>query len=81
VLQDAWARGQKVSVHGWVYGLKDGLLKDLQCTMDGPATVVEVFASAQALPARPARRSRRRCPLATTFDIPGEADRPRSDET
>ncbi len=27
VLQDAWARGQQVSVHGWVYGLSDGLLR------------------------------------------------------
>jgi carbonic anhydrase len=33
-------------VHGWVYGLSDGLLKDLQCTMDRPETVVEVFAAA-----------------------------------
>jgi len=46
VVQDAWARGQKVSVHGWVYGLKDGLLKDLQVTMDRPDHVVEVFAAA-----------------------------------
>jgi carbonic anhydrase len=46
VLQDAWARGQKVAVHGWVYGLKDGLLKDLDVTMDRPETVVEVFAAA-----------------------------------
>jgi len=46
VLQDAWARGQKVSVHGWVYRLKDGLLKDLHCTMDRPETVVQVFARA-----------------------------------
>ena len=29
VLQDAWARGQKVAVHACVYGLKDGLLRDL----------------------------------------------------
>ena len=27
VVQDAWERGQKVAVHGWVYGLHDGLLK------------------------------------------------------
>ncbi|HEY8905764.1 MAG TPA: carbonate dehydratase, partial [Rhodoferax sp.] len=27
-LQDAWARGQKVAVHGWCYGLKDGLVND-----------------------------------------------------
>ncbi len=46
VLQDAWARGQEVAVHGWVYGLRDGLLKDLQVTMDRPETVVEVFAAA-----------------------------------
>jgi len=46
VLQDAWARGQKVSVHGWVYRLKDGLLKDLQVTMDNPDTIVEVFGNA-----------------------------------
>ena len=46
VIQDAWARGQAVSVHGWVYGLKDGLLKDLAVTMDGPDTVVERFSAA-----------------------------------
>ncbi|MCL4699075.1 MAG: carbonic anhydrase, partial [Burkholderiaceae bacterium] len=46
VVQDAWARGQKVSVHGWVYGLSDGLLKDLQVTMDRPETVVQVFGAA-----------------------------------
>ncbi len=28
-VQDAWDRGQSVTVHGWVYGLKDGLLRDL----------------------------------------------------
>jgi len=29
VVRDAWARGQVLSVHGWVYGLEDGLLRDL----------------------------------------------------
>ena len=46
VLQDAWARGQKVTVHGWVYGLRDGLLKDLLVSMDGTETVVDVFRTA-----------------------------------
>jgi carbonic anhydrase len=46
VLQDAWARGQSVAVHGWVYGLRDGLLKNLHCTMDRPETVVPVFGAA-----------------------------------
>jgi carbonic anhydrase len=46
VIQDAWARGQSVAIHGWVYGLKDGLLKDLEVTMDRAETVVDVFAAA-----------------------------------
>jgi carbonic anhydrase len=46
VLQDAWARGQPLAVHGWVYGLRDGLLKNLEVTMDRPETVVQVFAAA-----------------------------------
>ena len=46
VIQDAWTRGQKVAVHGWVYGLKDGLLKDLDVTMDRPEAIVPVFSAA-----------------------------------
>ncbi|WP_374335046.1 carbonate dehydratase [Methyloversatilis sp.] len=29
VIRDAWARGQQVRVHGWIYGLKDGLVRNL----------------------------------------------------
>ena len=29
IVQDAWDRGQSVTVHGWVYGLQDGLLSEL----------------------------------------------------
>ena len=35
VVQDAWARGQGVTLHGWVYGLQDGLLQDLHMTVSG----------------------------------------------
>ncbi len=35
VMQNAWHRGQEVFVHGWIYSLKDGLLKDLDCSIDG----------------------------------------------
>jgi carbonic anhydrase len=34
IVRDAWARGQKLEIHGWVYGLKDGLLRDLNCRRD-----------------------------------------------
>jgi carbonic anhydrase len=33
VVQDAWARGQPLSIHGWCYGLRDGLVRDLQVTL------------------------------------------------
>ncbi|WP_426175114.1 carbonate dehydratase [Massilia sp. TWR1-2-2] len=33
VVRDAWERGQELSVHGWVYGLHDGLLRDLGMTV------------------------------------------------
>ncbi len=36
VVQDAWQRGQKLTIHGWIYGLKDGLMHDLGITLDCP---------------------------------------------
>ena len=33
VVRDAWDRGQELAVHGWVYGLKDGLVRDLGTTV------------------------------------------------
>lgn len=39
VVQDAWARGQQVVVHGWVYGLHNGLLEDLALTASGAEEV------------------------------------------
>ncbi len=39
VVRDAWERGQPVDVHGWVYGLQDGLLRDLGFTVTAPDEV------------------------------------------
>ncbi|MBN7795418.1 carbonate dehydratase [Parahaliea mediterranea] len=33
IVQNAWARGQQLAVHGWVYSLKDGLVRDLKCSV------------------------------------------------
>jgi carbonic anhydrase len=35
-VQEAWGRGQEISVHGWVYSLADGLVKDLDATVRRP---------------------------------------------
>jgi len=43
VVQDAWARGQQVVVHGWVYGLHNGLLQDLQITASGHDEVAPAY--------------------------------------
>lgn len=34
VMQDAWTRGQQIEVHGWIYGLKDGIIRDLDLTIN-----------------------------------------------
>lgn len=35
IIQSAWRRGADVAIHGWVYGLNDGRLRDLACTRAG----------------------------------------------
>src|ERR1700692_1009784 len=35
-VQDAWARGQAVCVHGWIYSIADGLITDLDAAISGP---------------------------------------------
>jgi carbonic anhydrase len=46
VVQDAWARGQELVVHGWFYGLHDGLLQDLRMTVEGPDGMAPAFDAA-----------------------------------
>lgn len=43
VVQDAWARGQEVVVHGWVYGLHNGLLEDLKLTVGASGDVAAAY--------------------------------------
>ncbi len=46
VLQDAWSRGQAVSLHGWVYGVHDGLLQDLKMSVDGQLPLDGIYLNA-----------------------------------
>ena len=46
ILQDAWLRGQVVALHGWVYGIHDGLLKDMGITITGNDSLEAVYKAA-----------------------------------
>ncbi|NBW78968.1 MAG: carbonate dehydratase [Betaproteobacteria bacterium] len=46
VVQDAWLRRQALTVHGWVYGVHDGLLHDLKINMDSLETMDAVYQEA-----------------------------------
>jgi len=39
IVRDAWKKGQKLAIHGWIYALADGLVRDLQVTVTGPADI------------------------------------------
>ncbi|MHB1284713.1 MAG: carbonate dehydratase [Metallibacterium scheffleri] len=53
VLQDAWARGQKLAVHAWIYSLSDGQIRPLGMRVESPAALVEAQANALARLTRP----------------------------
>ncbi|RZJ24640.1 MAG: carbonate dehydratase [Haliea sp.] len=46
VMVDAWAKGQKVSIHGWAFGVHDGLLQDLKMTISDPAELDDFYRAA-----------------------------------
>ena len=43
IIQRAWEREQPLSVHGWVYGLSDGRVSDLDCTIEGLNQVSQLY--------------------------------------
>ena len=61
VVREAWARGQALAVHGWIYKLSDGLLRDLGVCVTAEAEVANCYESA----------------LARTAESVAGADRPR----
>jgi len=46
VMVDAWSRGQKVRIHGWSFGVHDGLLQDLQMSVDGSKPLDAIYKAA-----------------------------------
>ena len=48
IARDAWERGQELAVHGWIYGLENGLLRDLKTTVADAQESVAAYESAVA---------------------------------
>lgn len=48
IARDAWERGQELSVHGWIYGIQDGLLRDLNATVSGNGEATGIHSLAVA---------------------------------
>jgi len=46
VMVDAWAKGQKVSIHGWTFGVTDGLLQDVGMTVTSTDSIEPVYRAA-----------------------------------
>ena len=46
VIRDAWQRQQRVSVHGWIYAIEDGLLRDLKISINHPSEVHDRYQGA-----------------------------------
>lgn len=50
IVQHAWARGQSLQVHGWIYSVADGLLRDLGATISGPDQIPSSYRICCILP-------------------------------
>lgn len=58
IVRDAWARGQTLSIHGWVYGLQDGLLRELGLCASHGDEVYGVYRKAIDISSSPAELRR-----------------------
>ena len=56
VVQDAWARGQKLMVHGWVYSLKDGRVREMGIDVGSPEELQPAYEKALSYVPRHGRR-------------------------
>lgn len=53
IVQNAWDRQQSLEVHGWIYSLRDGLLKDLNCSVDSADQVPAIYRVISGVPDNP----------------------------
>ncbi len=43
VVQEAWENGQELAVHGWIYKIQDGLIRDMHVTITGPNEIADAY--------------------------------------
>jgi len=55
-VQDAWARGQKLMVHGWVYSLKDGRVREMGIDVGSPEDLQPAYEKALSYVPRKGKR-------------------------
>ena len=46
IVRDAWSRGHQLSIHGWIYGLADGLVRDLSTTVSSSTETATIYHAA-----------------------------------
>jgi len=46
IVQDAWARNQKLSIHGWIYAINDGVLRDFDICIDNIEEIKPAYTNA-----------------------------------
>ncbi|MBA3805007.1 MAG: carbonic anhydrase, partial [Acidobacteria bacterium] len=46
IIQNAWEHGQEIAVHGWIYGLQDGLLRELNICITGRTEILVAYDNA-----------------------------------
>jgi carbonic anhydrase len=57
IAQSAWGRGQELAVHGWIYGLEDGLLRDLDLCITNQSESAAAYESAVKVAGRQEQQS------------------------
>ncbi len=43
VVQEAWEKGQSLAIHGWIYKIHDGLIRDMNVTITGPDEIADAY--------------------------------------
>jgi len=60
IVRDAWQHGQELTVHGWIYGLHDGLIRDLGLAVSSWKEVERAYRKAVASLGKPASSTRKK---------------------